>query len=235
MPKPPQTPEAQEEQTVPFPRVVGLVRQLTHDVRNGLNNVDLQAALLQELVTDSQVAPEIKRLRGMVTETAKWLQEFSRTFWLPEPNFVTYSAGAFVEDFRARMERFLPQSATQLEWKVALKEEMISVDIEMIFRGLVEFFKNAFHFREGESPIEVSVAADGKSLVVKLIEPKSSVASAPDTWGHEPLVSARRGGFGMGLFYARQVIGAHQGKVEQIFDENGKRLTTTVVLPLAAR
>jgi K+-sensing histidine kinase KdpD len=235
MSKTAQKPEANEEPSVPFPRVIGLVRQLTHDIRNGLNNVDLQAALLQELVTDAEVTPEIKRLRGMVTETAKWLQELSRMFWLPEPNFVTYSASAFIEDFRSRLAKSLPQSATHLDWQVALQEEMIPVDIEMIFRGLAEFFKNAFHFREGETPISVSVAVEGQTLVVKLVEPKSAVASAPEKWGNEPLVSTRRSGFGMGLYYTRQVIDAHQGKVEQAFDEAAKRLTTTVVLPLASR
>jgi len=182
---------------VPYPRVTGLVRQLTHDVRNGLNNIDLQAALLQELVADPQVAPEIKRLRGMVSDTAKWLQDFSRTFWSSEPHLVTYSAAAFVEDFRSRMEKKLPQLAPHIRWSVSLPE--------------------------------------GKMLVVELIEPKSSVPSAPETWGLEPLVSTRRSGFGMGLFQARQIIDLHGGEMTFTFDQTRQRLTTRVALPLAAR
>ncbi|MEI9898471.1 MAG: hypothetical protein WDN28_32595 [Chthoniobacter sp.] len=90
-----QTNNSTDTITVPFPRITGLVRQLTHDVRNGLNNVDLQAAFLQEIVTDPQAVPEIKRLRGMVTDAAKMLQSFSASFWLPEPSLVTYSAAIF--------------------------------------------------------------------------------------------------------------------------------------------
>jgi len=218
---------------VPFPRVTGLVRLLTHDVRNGLNNIDLQAALLQELVTDPQVAPEIKRLRGMITDTAKMLQAFSTSFYLSEPRFVTYSAIAFIEDFQTRLGKLLPQLVPLLHWTVDLHDEMIPVDIEMIFRGLAEFFKNAFHFREGERSIEVSVGREERTFVIKLLEPKSSVPSAPDAWGLEPLVSTRRGGFGMGLFYARQVIGLHGGEVAFTFDRAREQLTTRLALPLA--
>jgi nitrogen-specific signal transduction histidine kinase len=72
-------------------------------------------------------------------------------------------------------------------------------------------------------------------LVVELIEPKSSVPSAPETWGLEPLVSTRRSGFGMGLFQARQIIDLHGGEMTFTFDQTRQRLTTRVALPLAAR
>ena len=235
MSKPVQTPEAREERMVPFERVTGLVRQLTHDVRNGLNNVDLQAALLQELVTDQQVVPEVKRLRAMVTETARMLQDFSRMYWMPELHPVTYSAAALVEDFQMRLEKALPALAPHLQWAVKLQDETIAVDLELIFRCLVEFFKNALHFREGSAPIVVNVTAQDGRMVMELREPKSAVAGEPDSWGTEPLVSHRRGGFGMGLFYARQVLALHGGELGQVFDRGEGQLVTRIVLPLAPR
>ncbi|MDR3403692.1 MAG: hypothetical protein P4L99_14430 [Chthoniobacter sp.] len=234
MTKPTQTKNSTDTVTVPFSRVTGLVRQLTHDVRNGLNNVDLQAAFLQEIVKDPQAVPEIKRLRGMVTDAAKMLQAFSASFWLAEPSFVTYSAAVFIEDFQARLAKMLPEQAAEIHWTVKLGKEPISVDIEMLFRGLAAFFKNAFHFREGERPIDVTVSTEQDRLVIELHESKSSIPSAPETWGSEPLVSTRRSGFGMGLFYARQVIAVHGGEVSATFDPAAERLTTRLSLPLAA-
>ncbi len=125
MTKPAQTKTSTDTVTVPFPRVTGLVRQLTHDVRNGLNNVDLQAAFLQEIVTDPQAVPEIKRLRGMVTDAAKMLQAFSASFWLAEPRLVTYSAAVFIEDFQARLAKMLPEQAPEIHWTVKLGKEPI--------------------------------------------------------------------------------------------------------------
>jgi nitrogen-specific signal transduction histidine kinase len=234
MTKPAPSPTSQEQIAVPYPRVTGLVRQLTHDVRNGLNNIDLQAAFLQELVSDPEAVPEIKRLRAMVTESAKMLQSFSSSFWLATPNTVTYSAQMFFEDFRMRLEKLLPEQAPEIRWTVKLREEAISVDLEMLFRGLAEFFKNAFQFREGTRPIEARVSATAGKLVVELIEGKSAVPSDPETWGREPLVSTRRGGFGMGLFYARQVLGVHGGTATAVYDAGKEHLTTRLSLPLAA-
>lgn len=234
MPNPTQTQTPAEPINVPFPRVTGLVRQLTHDVRNGLNNVDLQAAFLQEIVTDPQALPEIKRLRAMVSDAAKMLQAFSATFWLAEPTCITYSAAVFIEDFRSRLARSLPDQAPELQWSVELGDEAISVDIEMIFRGLLEFIKNAFHFRDGHDPIEVVVRANECHLLIDLSEHKTSVPSSPEGWGAEPLVSTRRGGFGMGLFHARRILSAHHGDAVATFDPEAERLTTRLSLPLAA-
>lgn len=235
MSKSTQTNTSNEAVSVPFPRVTGMVRQLTHDVRNGLNNVDLQAAFLQEIVTDPQALPEIKRLRGMVTDAAKMLQAFSAMFWLTEPNLVTYSAAIFIEDFRTRLSKLMPENASEIQWSVKLGDESISVDIEMIFRGLAEFIKNAFHFREGHRPIEAHVSAEKGRFIFELIESKTSVPSQPEGWGCEPLVSTRRSGFGMGLFHARQILAAHGGAVLATFDSKAERLTTRLSLPLATR
>jgi nitrogen-specific signal transduction histidine kinase len=221
-----------EEIAVPFPRVTGLVRQLTHDVRNGLNNIDLQSAYLQELVTDPQAVVEMKRLRGMVGDAAKMLKDFSARFWLATPNLVKYSARMFIEDFRARLGKLAPEEIPAVDWTVSLREESISVDLEMVSRALIEYFRNGQQFREGDRPMQARVRAADKRLVLELVETKSSVAAPPETWGLEPLVSTRRGGFGMGLFYARQVLGAHGGEMAATFDPEAKQLTTRLSLPI---
>jgi signal transduction histidine kinase len=163
------------------------------------------------------------------------LQVLSGRFWLPEPTLVTYSAAALIEDFRTRLGKMLPDQATEIQWTVHLGKESIAVDIEMLFRALAEFFRNAFHFREEQRPIEAGVRAEKGRLVIELVESKSSVPSPPETWGSEPLVSTRRGGFGMGLFHAHRVLAAHDGDVVVTFDPAAERLTTHLSLPLAAQ
>ena len=219
---------------MPFDRVAGLVRHLTHDIRNGLNTLDLQASFLQEIVTDPEASPEVKRIRSMISSTAKTLQAFSATFWLSEAHPIAYSAKIFAEDFQSRLSSVLPEQAADITWTEALDDSSIEIDIEMIFRAFSEFFKNAFHFREKGRPISARISSEGGRFVLELREGKSAVPSPPETWGCEPLVSTRRGGFGMGLFHARRILAAHQGKVEYTFDPDAETLTTRLSLPLAA-
>jgi signal transduction histidine kinase len=230
----PSGPVSTEKVMVPFERVAGLVRQLTHDIRNGLNTIDLQAAFLQELIADPEASPEVRRIRTMVSSTAKSLQSFSANFWLGEIHPVTYSAKIFVEDFRSRLSSVLPDGAVTITWTETLGDESIAVDIELIFRALSEFFKNAIHFHENGRAVSVCVSAESGCFVLELREGKSALASPPETWGIDPLVSTRRGGFGMGLFHARRILAAHQGTVDFVFDPAAELLTTRLSLPLVA-
>lgn len=220
--------------TVPLEQVAGMVRLLSHDVRNGLNSMDLQAAYLAELAQTPELSEELKRLRGMIMNTAKMLQSFSSRFWIGSPNCITYSAKIFVEDFRDRLARTLPEQAPKIAWQVGLEEQSISVDIEMLFGGLSEYFKNAFHFAEPDAQVTAHVAADTQNFHLELRETKTAVASDPATWGSEPLVSTRRGGYGLGLFHARQVLAAHHAELFCQHDPRASLLTTRISLPLAA-
>jgi hypothetical protein len=42
------------EPDIPWELIAGFVRQFTHEVRNGLNSLDLEAALMQELAADDE-------------------------------------------------------------------------------------------------------------------------------------------------------------------------------------
>ena len=48
--------------------MVGFVRQLSHDLRNHLNAVELQTAFLNELAETPELKEELQRLREMLSE-----------------------------------------------------------------------------------------------------------------------------------------------------------------------
>ena len=225
------------EVTVPFERVGALVRQLTHDVRNGLNGMELQAAFIAELLNDpldeADARLALKRLRTLIAEHGKMLQRRSARFQVERPNFVTYPAKHFVEDFRARLAKTLPDFAPQVAWTEDLAGEAIAVDVEMIFAALGEFVQNAAHFQERGEPVSAHAKAVAGRFHIELRERHAVLASAPATWGREPLVSTRSGGYGLGIFYARRLLAAHGGGVEFIHDPVSGRLITRVFLPLA--
>lgn len=224
--------------SVPFARVGTLVRQLTHDVRNGLNAMELQGAFVADLLSDPEDEAEarvaLKRLRGMISENARMLQRFAARFRIPTPSPVRYPAKDFIEDFRRGLEKTPPENAPQVAWTEGLGDEAIAVDVVMIFAALGEIFQNAAHFREGDAPVAAHVSAEAGRLRIELREPREAVAPAPETWGREPLVSTRRGGYGLGLFHARQLLAAHGGVLEFSHDPSAALLTTRIFLPLAA-
>jgi signal transduction histidine kinase len=218
---------------VPFSRVAGFVRQVTHDVRNGLNAIDLQTAYTAELVSDPEAVEEVRRIRALIQQTTRMLQALSSNFWLSTPNPVPYSARIFVEDLQDRLVKQHPDHAPQVRWEVTLKEESIAVDLEMIFTAIAEVLKNAFSFREAGGEIAARVFAEGGRFVLEITEPKSTVPSPPEAWGREPFASTRRGGYGLGLFRSRQLLAAHGGDLQFSHDSGRNLLSSRISLPLA--
>ena len=222
---------------VPFERVAVMVRQLTHDVRNGLNGMELQSAYVAELLRDPEDAADaldaLKRLRELIAENGRMLQRFSARFHVAPPNPVTYPAKHFVEDFRARLAKTLPDFAPQVAWTDDLAGEAISVDVEMIFAALGEIWQNAAHFQERGEPVSAHASAHTGRFQIELRQHRTALPSAPATWGREPLVSTRPGGYGLGIFHARRLFAAHGGGVEFTHDDASAQLTTRVFLPLA--
>ncbi len=218
---------------VPFTRVAGFVRQVTHDVRNGLNAIELQTAYAAELVSDPEALEEVRRIRGLVQQTTKMLQALSSNFWVSTPNLVPYSARIFVEDLRDRLVKQHPEHAPQVRWDVELQDESIAVDLEMIFAAIAEVFKNAFSFRESGGEIAARAFAEGGRLVVEITETKTAVPSPPEGWGREPFVSSRRGAYGLGLFRSRQLLAAHRGDLEVSHEPGRNLLSSRISLPLA--
>ncbi len=217
----------------PLPRVSGFIRQVTHDVRNGLNSIDLQAAYISELISDQETLEEMRRLRGIVQNTARQLQALSGNFWTPTPNFVTYNGRILVEDLQDRLAKNYPEPAKKVAWTVELQDEAVSVDIEMLFGALIRLFENAFQFAEADGTIAAHAFTEGDRFVLELEESKKTVPSDPEQWGREPFVSTRRGGYGLGLFRARGFMAVHSGELDIVHDSGSALLRTRVSLPLA--
>ena len=223
---------------VPFERVGGLVSLLTHDVRNRLSGMQLQSAYVADLLTDPEAAEdarrELKRLRTIIEDYAKTLRHLSAKFRLAPLQLTPYPAKLFTEDFRTRLAKLLPDFAPQVAWTQDLRDEAIAVDVEMIFAALGEFLQNAAHFQERGEPVSAHATAAAGHFQIELSEHHAALPSAPATWGREPLVSTRPGGYGLGIFHARRLLAAHGGGVEFTHDPASALLTTRVFLPLAA-
>src|SRR3954451_2377801 len=143
---------APEALSIPFTRIASFVRQVTHDVRNNLNSLDLQAAYASELITDPEAAAEVRRIRQIVQTSARQLQALSANFQSSTPHFVTYQASILIEDLRDRLGETFPETAGEITWKVDLASESLEVDVEMFFAALIELFRNAIQFRaEGQA------------------------------------------------------------------------------------
>lgn len=219
---------------VSWPDLTKFVGQLNHDLRNHLNALELQGALLSELVTEPEAKGEVKRLREMSGEMSKHLQSLSTALHRIQPRPMRYLATEFVEDVRAKLGMEKPEEATSVEWNNSLGQEAFEVDPHLIQEAVLELFANAFaHERAGGSLVFESRPA-GQEIEFVLREPKTKFEKKTENWGKHPLAHMRSGHYGLGLHRARRIFEAHHGTLQAQFDPEKSTLSTTVTLPRLA-
>ena len=218
---------------VAWPDVVRFVRQVSHDLRNHLNAVELQSAFLAELATDGELKAEIARLRKMVSECGNALQKLTTRLNPPSPHPIAYGVGHLVEDLKKKVITEFPKQADSVTWKAEISDAEMPVDPQLLSDALLEVFQNAFEHQEKGPSLHFNATTEDGNLVLTLYEPKAEFQLATDKWGLEPLRHVNRGHYGLGLNRARTIVEGHGGKLLARYDSAESKLITSIILPLA--
>src|SRR5258707_15327775 len=96
-----------EPPSVRWHDMVKFVRQLSHDIRNNLNAVELQSAYLAELA-EGEMKGEVQRLREMTSQIGTSLQRLTAGLSQANPNLIPYPAADFVEDLKQKLAKEFP-------------------------------------------------------------------------------------------------------------------------------
>lgn len=227
-------PQMPKKKPVPLEAVAKFVRQLSHDVRNELAVLDLQAGLLTPHVAAGDGAARLAELRRQITVTAANLRTLASRFTDSTPQPASWTARTLFEYCRDAAS-ILGKEAADLAWTPELAEEKVTADIELFAAAWAELLRNALHFREPDAPLTVRAAAVDGHIVFALHESK---AAEPDfsAWGAAPFQTMRRGGYGLGLYCAQQAFAAQGAELSRSYDAKTSTLITTVALPaLVAR
>jgi K+-sensing histidine kinase KdpD len=224
-----------EPLAVSWSDMVRFVRQLSHDLRNDLNAIELQSAYISELTQNQELTNEIKRLREVVSSLNSTLQLLSRVVGEVAPNLITYPAGEFLADVRKEIERNFSKENHEITWDVQLQEGMLNVDPQLFQEVFVELFANAFQHGRGKGALVASARITDGRFLFTLHEPKAGFSSDTQNWGREPFRNIRQRHYGLGLNRVRAIIEAHGGELQVQYDPKAATLLSTVALPVSSR
>jgi len=229
--RPPQNGE--DSQSVPWTDAIRFIRQLSHDLRNDLNAIELQSTYLGELEKNEEFKNEIKRLREMVSGLASTLQRLSRAVGEVKPNLIPYQATDFMHDLRGKIDRDFPKESREISWDIQLGDAMLNVDPQFFEEAFTELFANAFRHDRGKGPLVARAKIDDKGFLFILREPKARFDLPTQNWGREPLRKISLRHYGLGLNRVRAIVEAHGGELNAQYDPKVSALTTTLRLPLS--
>ena len=219
------------EQLVPLERVAKFVRQLTHDVRNGLSAIDLETAFIAEIATDQEVLDEIRKLREMVAETAKMLRNVSQNFQPVSVHPIPWPATIVMEELGKNLQSEFPEELSTVAIENRYVTEKLRNDLNQTLAAVFAVLRNTFQFQEEGTPVRVIGSSLDGLATIEVREPKVALQNEtpPEEWSTEPLRSTRSGGYGLGLYRARQILEAQGGSLKISF--TGSELVTKITLP----
>ncbi|HSS18432.1 MAG TPA: ATP-binding protein [Candidatus Dormibacteraeota bacterium] len=212
--------------------VVHFIRQLSHDLRNHLNAIELQSAYISELERDDELKSEIKRLRVMISGMTSTLQSLSKAVSVVKPNLISYPAADFVEDLREKINRDFSAETAEINWNVQLGDAMLSVDPQLLQETFIELFANAFRHNRGKGVLVATAKIDNNQFLFTLEEPKARFDLPTDSWGREPLRKISQAHYGLGLNRVRAIVETHGGELYAQHDPEHSTLITRLTLPL---
>lgn len=207
--------------SVPWPRVVDFIKQHTHDMRNVLNGLELEAALLKGTVTDSKALESVARMRNQIRKAAANLRELSLKLVNTEPQcapllacdlFLIWQDQAKALDLHDRVV-----------WKASLGTERVNLDAAGVAGALQELLVNAKQFEDGGT-LNAIAEARGSDVVFELHESKSAPVD-PSKWGSTPLCTTQRGNYGLGLWKADRLVRGSGGEVKRNVLQDGTLVT----------
>jgi len=213
--------------------LVRFIRQLSHDVRNHLNAIELQSAYISELERDEELRGEIKRLREMISGSTSVLQSLSKAVSDVKPNLIPYRAADLAEDLRKKIDHDFSGKDAEIAWNIQLGDEILNVDPQLVQEVFMELFANALRHNRKNCRLVVITNMGNNKLRFTLQEPKSRFDLSTESWGREPLRKVSQGHYGLGLNRVRAIVEAHGGEICAQYDPNVSALTTTLIFPVS--
>ena len=213
------------EPDIPWARFAAFVRQHTHDVRNGLNSLDLETALLHELVTDGEGRDCVGRQREQVRALGAQMRELSALIQDPKPISAPLAARDLFLIWKEQQASL--RTPLEVQWVDELGTEQVNVDAGMMATVFRELLANAARFSQGGT-MTASARCEGDEAIFELREPKAGAVD-PSGWGGL-LVTTRRGGYGLGLWSARRLLAANHARIVQCHVPNEGALVTRIFL-----
>jgi signal transduction histidine kinase len=208
-----------------------IAAQITHEVRNPLSSIGLNAEMLEE-----ETSGEARKLaRAIVKEVDRLTEiteEYLRFARLPRPKLEREDLGELLKSLVAFMHQELEGRGVTVDARIEPSLPPVAADEHQLRQALLNLLRNAVEaMRNGGRLTLTAARVDG---FVELTIGDTGEGIEPDHLAKifDPFFSTKEGGTGLGLALTQQIIVEHGGRID-VRSEPG-RGTTFIVRLVAA-
>ena len=214
-----------------------IAAQITHEVRNPLSSIGLNAEMLEE-----ETSGEARKLaRAIVKEVDRLTEiteEYLRFARLPRPKLEREDLGEILSSLVAFMRQELDGRGVTVESRVEPSLPPVAADEHQLRQALLNLLRNAVEAMRDGGRLTLAAArvADddgGRFVELTIADTGDGIAADHLPKIFDPFFSTKEGGTGLGLALTQQIIVEHGGKIE-VRSERGRGTTFVVRLVAAA-
>ena len=213
-----------------------MAAHVTHEIRNPLSSIGLNIELLEEELAEGKVSVEAKSLLTSITREVQRLEhlseEYLRVARLPQPRMEADNLANTVRDIVEFAKPEMERAGLELRLEVANEVPPALFDEGQIRQALLNMMRNAREAMPDGGRIDVSVGADGMSVVVGVDDRGAGIPEEVRSRIFDPFFSTKGEGTGLGLAITRQIVEAHGGSIA-CEARDGGGTSFRILLPIA--
>jgi signal transduction histidine kinase len=215
-----------------------MAAQVTHEIRNPLSSLGLNAELLEDELAGAPDKPEARALlRAMQDEIERLTgitESYLRFARLPAPELELADLNQAVEAALEFMRSELAEARVEVVARLAPDLRPALFDRGQIRQALVNLLRNAQEAMPEGGRVEVTTWSDAHGAGLQVVDNGPGIPADVAAQIFDSFYTTKSGGTGLGLSLVRQICLAHGGDVR--YEENpggGSRFAIT--LPDASR
>ena len=232
--------EEREQELVRSERLVTVGKMaaiITHEVRNPLSSIGLNAELLQEELAASGSHEAVAMCATIVKEVDRLTaitEEYLRFARMPRPRLEREQLNSIVAELLEFQRETLTSRGVTVETRLDEGLPPVAADEAQLRQALLNLVRNAADAMSAGGALTVSTrrSADG-AVEVSVKDTGGGIAAENLGRIFEPFFSTKKNGTGLGLALTQQIVTEHGGRIE-VDSTPGRGTTFTLRLPVAA-
>jgi signal transduction histidine kinase len=223
------TREAEEEKKEKerFREISGFTSAVAHEIKNPLNSLALLCELLQKKAPQ-EMREEAAFGKNEVRRISEIIDRFSAALRPFRPKRETFALREIV--LAARESLSQQSSRSNVEFRYSEPEPIfVYSDKSLLRQCLLNLLKNAFE-ATAEGAVTVEAQKSRKRILIRIADTGRGIPEAELRRIFDPFFTTKEEGMGIGLYLAKKIVEANDGRIEARSNPGGGT-TFTIQLP----
>jgi signal transduction histidine kinase len=211
--------------------------QITHEIRNPLASISLNAELLADELPEnpSEGRRLLEAISGEVDRLSEITDTYLRYVRLPRPKLLREDLAEVVTAAMEFARAELAQAGVKLDLTVPAGVPEVIADENQLRQALLNLVRNAKEAmpRGGTIAVELAETAEGE-VAIRVSDTGGGIPPEHQGRIFEPFFSTKAEGTGLGLALVHQIVTEHGGRIA-VHEGNPRGTTFEIIFPPASR